>query len=120
MKIRIKFILTGLAIFILIIFFEIYYSDKSWESGCEKVLSKYYACIVEKKEKILKDHGNIRIHCRDFKKDSTFTFYPEYTYNPEFFYIHAEVGDTLVKNAGSNIFWILKTEKKDSFIFECK
>jgi hypothetical protein len=113
-------ILVGIIILIIFIFIQTNQSNNLAKSICNTVYENEYDFIVIKKVEERMNHGQLKLYCLDIKEDSFFVFYPDDIMPYNLLYFKVNVGDTLKKKRRNNIFWILNSEKKDTFIFSCK
>lgn len=111
--------LLGLAVFILLVVIIEYNTNSKAISDCNQEIQNSYSCIVLRKETIEMDHGLQKIYCYDYSKDSSFIFYPYYTFLGNRLYNSIDVFDTLIKSSHSNTFYILGKEGRDSMMFDC-
>jgi hypothetical protein len=116
-----KFLLRLLVVIVTIgiIILEISTEKRETIKRCEAVYIRSFYCVIENKEKIVKDHGTIKIYCKDIIADTTFIFHPMNVYEATKFFSMVNIGDTLKKQANSNRFWITNINKNDSITFNC-
>ncbi len=112
--------LIGLVFLVLFIFIQNYQSNNLAKSICNEVFDKKYHFIVTEKREERMNHGQLKLICSDIEKDSSFVFYPDRIMPYNALYYLVKEGDTIKKSDRSNIFWILNSEKRDSFIFKCR
>lgn len=87
---------------------------------CNKVYENKYNFIVIRKVEEIMNNGQLKLKCVDINVDSSFIFYPDDIIPYNLLYYQVKEGDTLIKSNNSNIFMILNSEKRDSFVFNCK
>lgn len=108
-------------VLILIVFLSnLYYYSNLRNKKCLLIQNNKFNCLVTKKIKVLKDHNRKEIHCRDLISDSIFFISPLVFNPPSLLFDKVEVSDTLFKDKNTNLFFIINTNKRDSFVFSCQ
>lgn len=117
---KLVLILLSVVVLVGIVTLEIISEKNETIKECQIVFKHRFFCKVERVEKIAKDHGTVKIYCKNIATDTMFIFYPIDVYKSETFYTTVTVGDTLKKTENNNCFWIINSGKKDSIIFNCE
>lgn len=120
MKKRTIFKILPYFVIIIIFLANIFYYDNLRNKRCSLVLSSNYYCIVKQKIEVVKDHDRTELLCQSIGFDSIFILLPSVINPANTIFERINEGDTLIKKANSNVFAIMNTNKRDSFVFNCE